>query len=181
MEGNAHSKQQQKAARKAHKKAVRKANSNTTSAATAGPSTPLLIPGTSFPLIIPGTNTRQEQLRQARRWLGNERRTNRFPLPAIREVEGLFHRNDDTRAANSYDAMSSEAKQIVATLESERTQAAGKGDWWDGPSRKGVDNDQQKHFKQAWALDKATKALGMIDFNGPPEQVEEEVMDTAEG
>ncbi|KAL8853094.1 MAG: hypothetical protein Q9221_001976 [Calogaya cf. arnoldii] len=172
MEGNAHLKQQQKAARKAHKKAVRKANSSN------------LIPGTSIPLIIPGTNTGQEQLRQARRWLGNERRTERFPLPAIREVEGLFHRNDDIRAANPYDAMSSEAKQIVTTLEFERTQAAGKGDWWDGPSRKGVDNDQQKHFKQAWALDKTTKALGMIDFNGAnavAEQAEEEAMDTTEG
>ncbi len=115
---------------------------------------PATIKGTSIPFVVPGTSTRHEQLRQSRRWLGNERRTAppRFSRPAIEEVERLFNKDNDVRINNPFPALSSEAQQIVATIESERAgavAAGNDGDWWEGESRKGVDHDQQKQFKDA--------------------------------
>ena len=130
----------------------------------------------------PGTSTRFAQYRQARRWLGNERRIDphRFPRHAIREVEQLFHRDKAVRANHPYGTMSSEAKQIIATLDAERAAQAGEngGDWWVGPERKGVTIAQQKEFKVARDVSKATsdlQALG-LDVEGKGDK-----MDMTEG
>ncbi|KAI4226637.1 MAG: hypothetical protein L6R36_003003 [Xanthoria steineri] len=53
-----------------------------------------------------------------------------------------------------------EAQQIVATIESERAgavAAGNDGDWWEGESRKGVDHAQQKQFKDARDLQQAAE------------------------
>lgn len=57
--------------------------------------------------------------------------------------------------------MSSEAKQIIATLDAERAAQAGEngGDWWLGPERKGVTIAQQMEFKVARDVTKATSGL----------------------
>ncbi|KAI4188167.1 MAG: hypothetical protein LQ346_005380, partial [Caloplaca aetnensis] len=101
--------------------------------------------------LIAGTTTGQEQLLQCRRWLGNERRVGRFAREAIAEVEKLFHKDPAVRTSHPFHELSLEAKQIVATLETEREEAAAGGnvaaDWWEGPERKGVTHAEQKAFK----------------------------------
>ncbi|KAL8890858.1 MAG: hypothetical protein Q9192_005816 [Flavoplaca navasiana] len=140
--------QQRKAARKARKKAFREAAHTTE--------------------FSPGTSTPFAQYRQARRWLGNERRIDppRFPRDAIQEVERLFHRDKEIRANHPYGAMSSDAKQIITTLDAERATAVATapaggnpGDWWVGPERKGITTAQQKEFKVARDVAKATSGL----------------------
>ena len=120
------------------------------------------IPGTSVPHVVPGTSTRYDELRQARRWLGNERRLDprRFEKPAIEEVDNLFHIDAEIRANHPFHAMSQEAKRIVTTLEDERASAVrsgNSGDWWDGPERKGVTKADQKAYKAAMEMAKAMK------------------------
>ncbi|KAI4251121.1 MAG: hypothetical protein L6R42_008501 [Xanthoria sp. 1 TBL-2021] len=166
--------QQQAAARKERKRAYRE---------TSG-TTPATIPGTTIPLVIPGTSTRHEQLRQSRRWLGNERRTNppRFSRSAIEEVEQLFHRDDTIRTNHPFHAVSIEARRIVTTIETERAAAVAsgnQGDWWEGESRKGVNVAQQKEFKNAREMLKAAE-------EGEEERLglgfeEQEIEDTALG
>lgn len=118
----------------------------------------------NIPPVIPGTSTRQEQLLQCRRWLGNERRIGRFTREAIVEVEMLFHKDPAIRATHPFDELSLEAKQIVATVETEREEAAAGGttaeDWWHGPERKGATGSEQKAFKEEreWA-----KAAVMVE------------------
>ena len=121
---------------------------------------PATIKGSSIPLVVPGTNTPHEQLLQSRRWLGNERRTKppRFSLPAIQQVERLFHKDNNVRTNNPVEAMSDEAKQIVTIIETERAAALASGnstDWWEGESRKGVTGDERKAFKAARYLQEA--------------------------
>ncbi|KAL9626577.1 MAG: hypothetical protein Q9204_007196 [Flavoplaca sp. TL-2023a] len=145
MAGHGNRKQGSKPAdRKQRKKAYREANSTVATT----------MAGTSIPLVIPGTTTRLEHLRQARRWLGNERRVNppRFARQAIQEVEQLFHTDHAVRTAHPFSSMSPEAKYIVTTLQAERALAedgGGTGDWWDGPVRRGVTTAQQKDYKMA--------------------------------
>ncbi|KAL8840057.1 MAG: hypothetical protein Q9176_004079 [Flavoplaca citrina] len=154
--------QQRNAARKARKKAFRDAAHTTE--------------------FSPGTSTRFAQYRQARRWLGNERRIDppRFPRHAIREVEQLFHRDKAIRANHPYGTMSSEAKQIIATLDAERAAQAGEngGDWCVGPERKGVTIAQQKEFKVARDVSKATSGLQTL---GLEVEGEGDKMDMTEG
>ncbi|KAI4269262.1 MAG: hypothetical protein LQ337_007387, partial [Flavoplaca oasis] len=115
------------------------------------------IAGTSVPLTVPGTTTRHEQLKQARRFLSNEHRANppRFTKPAIQEVEKLFHKNDDIRAAHPYHTMSAEAASIVSIFEAERALATDGSDWWDGPMRRGLTTAQAKEYKAAYQMAKA--------------------------
>ncbi|KAI4111933.1 MAG: hypothetical protein LQ339_000392 [Xanthoria mediterranea] len=145
---------------------------------------PATIPGSSIPLVVPGTNTRHEQLRQSRRWLGNERRTNppRFSLPAIQQVERLFHKDNNVRTNNPTEAMSDEAKQIVTIIETERAAALAidnSTDWWEGESRKGVTGDERKAFKAARNLQQAAEE-GHEDRLGLASQ-EQETEDAALG
>ncbi len=123
----------------------------------------------NIPLVIAGTTTGQEQLLQCRRWLGNERRVDRFAREAIAEVEKSFHKDPAVRTSHPFHDLSLEAKQIVATLETEREEAAGGGnaaaDWWDGPERKGVTHAEQKAFKTQKELFKHY-GLGMSELLG---------------
>ncbi|KAL8645126.1 MAG: hypothetical protein Q9226_007443 [Calogaya cf. arnoldii] len=142
------------AARKSHKQNFRKASGDT-------------IPGTNVPLVVPGTNTRHEQLKQCRRWLGNERHNTplRFPFTAIQEVEKLFNPNDATRAKHPFHAMSVEAKQTVAVLEAERAAAVSEGkqgDWWQGPSRKGISPAEAQKYR-------AERSMAQADAQGETE------------
>ncbi|KAL9012562.1 MAG: hypothetical protein Q9180_009087, partial [Flavoplaca navasiana] len=138
------------------------------------------IAGTSIPLVIPGTTTRHEQLKQARRFLANELRapSPRFTKPAIQEVEKLFHKNDDIRAAHPHHTMSAEAASIVAILEAERALATNGSDWWDGPERKGVSHAQQKEYKAAYQMAKAIHKgeMDTIGLDVEGEEVEDEAL-----
>ncbi|KAL8871534.1 MAG: hypothetical protein Q9174_002655 [Haloplaca sp. 1 TL-2023] len=139
-------------ARRKAKKAQLRASQDSAGAA------PAVIPGTSIPQTVPGTSTRVEQLRQARRWLGNEKliQPRRFQHAAIAEVFRLFDNDPRDRAARPYASMSAEAQHIVAVWEKERAQAANpKIDWWDGPSRKGVTNEEQRAYKMAKQMEQA--------------------------
>ncbi|KAL8975833.1 MAG: hypothetical protein Q9205_008047 [Flavoplaca limonia] len=152
--------QQRNAARKARKKAFREAAHSEYHRQPRPNTHAHTYQATEF---SPGTSTRFAQYRQARRWLGNERRIDppRFPRHAIREVEQLFHRDKVVRANHSYGTMSSEAKQIIATLDAECAVQAGEngGDWWVGPERKRITIAQQKEFKVARDVSKATSGL----------------------
>ncbi|KAL8753265.1 MAG: hypothetical protein Q9184_005473 [Pyrenodesmia sp. 2 TL-2023] len=125
----------------------------------------------NIPLTIAGTSTGQEQLLQSRRWLQNERAVNRFSREAIIEVEKLFHKDPAIRTSNPFSALSLEAKQIVATVETEREAAAAAaadggnaaGDWWDGPGRKGVTESEQKAFKEKREREKAAVMVEALE------------------
>ena len=138
------------------------------------------IAGTSVPLIVPGTTTRHEHLKQAGRFLSNEHRANppRFSKPAIQEVEKLFHKDDDIRAAHPHRTMSAEAASIVAILEAERALATDGSDWWDGPMRKGVTTSQYKEYKAAYKMAKAIHKgeMDTIGLDVEGEEVEDEAL-----
>ncbi|KAL8849428.1 MAG: hypothetical protein Q9221_005600 [Calogaya cf. arnoldii] len=98
---------------------------------------------------------------------GDLHRTATIPgtsVPLV-EVEKLFNPNDATRAKHPFHAMSVEAKQIVAVLEAERAAAVSEGkqgDWWQGPSRKGISPAEAQKYR-------AERKMAQADAQGKTE------------
>ncbi|KAL8789543.1 MAG: hypothetical protein Q9195_006770 [Heterodermia aff. obscurata] len=115
---------------------------------------------------IPGTHTKENELLQARRFLGYQRsllRTSpRFTIEAIREVEKVFHKKPEIRAANLATSISDAGIQLLMAFESELANARALGitaDWWqEGTYRKGVSTAEQQAYA---AARKALNAGGM--------------------
>ena len=69
---------------------------------------------------------------------------------AIREVERVFHKSPQTRAANPASALSVAGKELLVAFENERDDARALGntaDWWSGGSnRKGVSTTERQAY-----------------------------------
>ena len=102
---------------------------------------------------IPGTNTKDNEILQARRYLGHLRNpatSSPFSIEAIRELERVFHKKPEVRAANLANNMSNAGKELLRAFESERDNARALGssaDWWsDGLEKKGISTADQQAF-----------------------------------